>query len=168
MATRNSQFPASALQASTSFASLAMKSAEMALASAQTIFYRTWMMMAAGSEPTAKDWREYMRMSAEKLAAAASSSRAWTTSGPGVGRRASALADAQHQVLDAALDLGRARSLPDLLAAQNRYATALAASGDAALGFWRSYVEAMSGGMRPYHTRATANARRLGNARNRR
>ena len=149
------------LTTSTAFTDLMMKTAEMALASAQTIFHRTTMMAAAGLSPNAKERREFTRMGSEKVTAATASAQAMFGDWYGFNQKLATLAQAQWNVAAAMASFASVRTLADLMAAQERYFNTAMHSGEAALNMWTVSVGTASKGLKPIHSRASANAKRL-------
>lgn len=142
---------------------VAWKTGEMVLASVQVIQHRTGRMAAAGARPSARDRREFTLMGQEKIEASVES--------------ASAMA-AQMMAMNALLGT---RALKNMMTGAAAL-TSLAASRTAGQGMARQVklvrtimqsagiTAQMSGaaarlaqhGLKPIHSRATANAKRLG------
>lgn len=138
---------------------LAVKTAEMMLASAQVIGHRTARMAGAGLAPGPKDQQEFLLMGHEKLEAAAESAHAmaehllamnhrlWEQTSAGMLSGTTAmLSFATNPSLDQQAGLVELMNLPA------RNASTLAGSAPA---FARR-------ALKPIHAKATANARRLG------
>jgi hypothetical protein len=122
--------------------SLALKTAELAIAAPQVIAHRTLRMAMAGASPSARDRKEFHRMGAEKVAAVAESWNAMAFQ-----------AFRANQQL--ALSCMQSFWFPWLGArSPSRQMT------NAALGI-------LGKGMAPIHRRAVGNARRLGRAKRR-
>ena len=123
-----------------SYSSLALKSAELAWAAPQVVAHRLARMSLAGASPSARDRREFERMTSEKTAAFAES---WLA-------MASATMLANQTLAMAALQsfwsapLGSRRQVR----AAGRRAT-------------QSALDIMSRGLAPVHRTAVANAKRL-------
>jgi hypothetical protein len=122
--------------------SLAVKTAELAIAAPQVIAHRTLRMAMAGASPSARDRNEFHRMGAEKVAAVAESWNAMAFQ-----------AFRANQQL--ALSCMQSFWFPWLgVRSPSRQMT------NAALGI-------LGKGMAPIHRRAVGNARRLGRAKRR-
>jgi len=142
---------------------LAMKTAEMMLASAQVIGHRTARMAVAGSAPNARDRREFALMGKEKLDAGAQSGQAMATHlmtmNPQLG------AQAFHNMLQstaALVSLASSRTPAQLIARQAALARALGHSTASILDVAQSATRLAHRGLKPVHAKATANAKRLG------
>jgi hypothetical protein len=105
---------------------LALRTAEMCVASAQVIGHRTHRMATAGPRPSLRDRREFARMGLEKAAAASESM--WAV----------------------AEQFGNLQGSWMLRGWQDP------------MSFWNASARLMGSGLKPIHSRATANARRLG------
>jgi hypothetical protein len=142
---------------------LALKTGEMLLASSVVIHHRSNRIAAAGSNPGARDRREFMLMGQEKLEAAAESAQAMAVRMSGDSMRLGA--QLVQQSMSAGTDMlalmatpaqfwtpqGQATMMRKLFANYSRLAAQM--SGNAA--------RLSSHGLRPIHTRATGNAERL-------
>lgn len=141
---------------------LAWKMGEMSLASAQVIAHRTARMAAAGPVPDARDRREFTRMGTEKLEAATASAQAlashMTTENLTLGARAFG-----HMLTNTAalFSLASSRNAGQFVARQARLADAYAKSAQTTADLAHSALRIAGHGIKPYHARATANARRL-------
>jgi len=142
---------------------LAVKTAEMMVASAQVIGHRATRMAGAGLAPGPKDQQEFLLMSQEKFEAAAESAQAmtelmiatnhrlWEQMSAGMISGTSAMLSlAANPTLEQSLQ--HHTDLLDLMQLPARNASMLA---DSAAGLARR-------GLKPIHAKATANARRLG------
>ena len=142
---------------------LAMKSAEMMLASAQVIGHRTARMALSGAAPNARDRREFALMGKEKLEAGAQSGQAMATHlmtmNPQLG------AQAFHGMLQctaAFVALAGSRTPAQLVARQAALARALGHSTASILDVAQVAARLAHRGLKPVHAKATANAKRLG------
>lgn len=144
------------------WAQLAGRSAQMLLASAQVVAHRSQRMANARHPLAARDVREFTLMGTEKLAAASESAQALTG---GVLAMSQPLTQAWTQSLgvgSALLGLWGSRSAGEWIEQQALlWRTAAAAGHDATTA---SNAAARHAGrvLAPVHSRATANARRLG------
>jgi hypothetical protein len=147
---------------------LGVKTMQMSTAAAQVIAIRTTRMAAAGLNPSAADRREMSLMGAEKVDAF---SRAGQALASGAAPLLAGLAGQAYRtgmdVFDAAVHLAASRSLPQTMDRQRRLADTLmrnapaAQQGAAATATARLAHRALA----PVHAKATANARRLTQAR---
>ncbi|MGE5385304.1 MAG: polyhydroxyalkanoate granule-associated phasin [Betaproteobacteria bacterium] len=141
---------------------LALKAGEMMAASAQVIGHRTQRLALASTPPSARDQREFALMGTEKIAAATESAQAmalrlmsmnpWLV--PNALRHMSNAASAM-------VALSTSRSAGEFIAGQTRLTEALIRSASTASHLAASAGELASHGIKPIHSRATANARRL-------
>lgn len=118
--------------------SLALKSAELAFAVPQVMAHRLTRMAIAGPNPSARDRKEFHRMSAEKTAAFTTGWNAMVV-----------------QTMRANQALAAAMMTSMLSPSAKSAKSAAAAMQGAALGI-------LGKGLAPVHRTATANARRLG------
>ena len=147
-----------------SWATLAWKTGEMMLASGQVIGHRSQRFLAAGHSPNAHDRREFSLMGQEKIAAAAESSQALALSGVKMTQQMGAIAF--QQMLSAAtgmMTLAASRTAEQALARQSRLVRdTLSGSAVATSQLSRSAAQVANRALKPIHSRATGNARRLG------
>lgn len=147
-----------------SWAALAWKTGEMMLASGQVIRHRSQRLVAAGHSPSAHDRREFSLMGQEKFAAAAESSQALALSGVMMTQQLGAIAF--RQMLSAAtgmVTLAASRTAEQALARQSRLVRdTLSGSAAATSQLSRSAAQVANRALKPVHSRAIANARRLG------
>lgn len=142
---------------------LAFQTGEMLMASAQVINHRTHRLVMAGASPNARDRREFALMGQEKVEAATESLQAITTRMIAMNAQLNALAFRQM--------LSGMSGVMSLLASP---AMALSAKGQAALlqnairnstrlaaQLSGSMARIAHHGLRPIHSRATGNAKRL-------
>ncbi len=135
----------------------------MMLASAQVIGHRTGRMAAVGSKPNASDRREFALMGQEKIEAAAKSAHGMAahmmTMDPSLGARA------VQQALAAAtamMSLAGSRTVSQALARQARLVRTMTRSAGTTAQLSGATARLARRGLKPIHSRATANAKRLG------
>lgn len=145
------------------WANLAFKAGEMMLASAQVIGHRTGRMAAAGAIPNERDRREFALMGQEKVDAAAESAQAMTTQivrmNMQLGTRIF------QQMLTGATDLmalAASSNASQSVARQAKLMRTMTRSADTATRYSNAAVRLAQQGLKPIHSRATANAKRLG------
>lgn len=142
---------------------LAVKSAEMWMASAQVIHHRTGRMATAGPNPSARDRREFHLMGQEKLEAAGESLQAMTAHMITASQQMGLLVLKQMNMgagnyLMLAMARGMAESAKASSAIMQR---SLSDSSVIGSRFTQTTAEVMQRGLKPVHQRATANAKRL-------
>lgn len=142
---------------------LAWKTAELAVASASVIGHRTDQMARAGPIPNARDRGEFARMAYEKIEAHRESAAAL--------RRRSTGAYINHSARTFGLVLESTAALMSLCGSQNsgqflarqaRLTRTLTQVAAAAVGLSDATAELATLGLAPIHSRAVANAKRLG------
>jgi len=121
-------------------AAVMAKAAELALATPQVIAHRMLRMATAGSSPSARDKREFHRMSAEKTAAFIESWNAMALE---------------------TLRVNQALSASFLQAFWSAWLPSKPAAGTM-MQWHNASLRILGKGMGPVHRRAVANARRLG------
>ena len=140
----------------------ARKMTEMSMASAQVIAHRTARMAAAGPSPNARDRKEFTRMGREKVEASAESARAIaahiTTTNLQLGVRAFSQMMSATAAFTA---LAASRTPAQFVACQARLAQTVARSTITAADLSTSTARLAKRGLKPIHSRATANAKRL-------
>lgn len=146
---------------------LALKTAEMWLASAQVISHRTGRMALAGPRPSAKDRKEFHLMGQEKIEAAGESMMALSTRMFAANQQMGALMLRQMTAgAGSAFMLATIRTLAQSTRINAELAgRAWANSGAVANQLARSGADVLHHGMKPVHARATANAKRLAKVR---
>ncbi len=141
---------------------LALKTGEMMLASAEVIVQRTNQMAIAGPKPSARDRREFTLMGQEKIEAANESAQTIAAQmmriNPLLGWRAFSQAVA---VANAMMSVASSRTVAQSLRRQAALAHTLAQSGATAPRICKSAAQVARHGLKPLHSRATANAKRL-------
>ncbi|MDN5850511.1 MAG: hypothetical protein L0H63_12890 [Nitrococcus sp.] len=142
---------------------LAMKTGEMMLASASVIDHRTRRMSAAGAQPSARDRREFGVMRDEKIKATNQASQAMTAqflrTDPLLWVRAY---QQMVAVTTAMMSLAASRTINQLFERQARLMRTLSGSITPMFAFSAATARLAQRGLTPIHSRATANARRLG------
>jgi hypothetical protein len=141
---------------------LAAKTGEMMMASAQVIQHRTGRMATAGPIPDLKDQREFRLMGQEKIEAIAESTQAMAlqmmTMNPMLGLRAF---DLMMKGSTAMLSLATSTTFGQSLSQQARLAKVLTESANANTELSHSALKIAAHGLKPIHSRATSNAKRL-------
>ncbi|WP_280154854.1 polyhydroxyalkanoate granule-associated phasin [Piscinibacter sp. XHJ-5] len=142
---------------------LALRTGEMLTSSAQVIAHRTGRMAAAGHSPNARDRREFTRMGLEKVEAAGES--LWAM-GQQIAQMNTRLAMKAWQDAVAAgtawMSMAGSRTLPQLMQRQVALAKSVSASAKSAERMSDATARVAKHGLKPIHSRATANAKRLG------
>jgi len=142
---------------------LAWKTGEMMLASAQVIHHRTGRMAAAGATPSVRDRREFALMGQEKLEAGVESAKAMAaqlmTLNPLLGARA-----VKHMMSGAAevMSLAASRTAGQAMARHAKLVRTMTQSAATAAQLSGAAARLAHRGLIPIHSRATANAKRLG------
>ncbi len=144
------------------WANLALKTGEMMFASAQVIGHRTGRMATAGSKPSARDRREFKLMGQEKVEAASASACSMTShmmrANTQLGTRA------VRQMLADATDimaLAASRTAGQSIARQAKLVRTMTRSVNTASQLSAAAAQLAQHGLKPIHSRATANAKRL-------
>lgn len=141
---------------------LAVKTSEMMMASAQVIQHRTGRMAAAGVTPSLRDQREFTLMGQEKMEAIAESTQAMAlqmmSMNPMLGLRAFDLMMKSSGVM---LSLATSTTIGQSLSQQAKLAKVMAESAKANSEFGNTAVKIVHHGLKPIHSRATSNAKRL-------
>ena len=142
---------------------LAFKTGEMMLASAQVIGHRTNRMVLAGPTPNARDQREFTLMSTEKVSAAAESARAMALSMIRLNQQFGTLAFKQMLTgATAMMSLASSRATGQSVARQARLVRDTMANSAAATSqISASTARLVNKGLKPIHSRAKGNAKRL-------
>jgi hypothetical protein len=141
----------------------ALKTAEMMSASAQVIGHRSRRLAAATTPLSKRDRKEFSLMGLEKVDAAVESAQSITKQAlaldPLLGLRASG-----HMLATAAamLSLASSRNVAQAVARQARLLRVASDSTSTLLGVSRASAALVHSGLRPVHSRAMANAKRLG------
>jgi hypothetical protein len=149
----------------TPFAELMIKSSEIMLASGQTVFYRTLMMAGANAAAlTDVERREFTRMYTEKLQAAMECGQIMASEMVRLNQQFAMMAWTQFLGGGMAMaSLTTGRNPAGTIAAQNRFMNNAAKQvGDATQKIATAVARAAAKGLKPVHTTASANARRLG------
>jgi hypothetical protein len=142
---------------------LAMKTAEMILASAQVVGHRTGRMALAGLAPNARDQREFALMGQEKIEASAQSAQAIATHMLSMNQQLGTQAfNNMLRSTAAYLLLASSRTPGQLIARQVALARALGQFVVSIAEVSKSATKLAHRGLKPIHAKATANAKRLG------
>lgn len=141
---------------------LAMHTAEMLVASAQVISHRTSRMATAGHSPSLRDRREFTRMGLEKIEAAGESAVAMgqqlATANTAMGLRA--WRDLYNASTALMLFAG-SRTLPQVIDRQAKLMHTISRSAASTSQLAEAAARITKHGLKPIHSRATANAKRL-------
>lgn len=142
---------------------LAFKTGEMMLASALVIGQRTNRMAGAGLSPSASDQREFALMGSEKISAAAESAHAMASSMLSLNQQIAALAFKQMLTgATAMMSLLSSRTPGQSVARQASFVRdSMANSTVAASQLSTSTAQLVKRGLKPIHSRAKGNAKRL-------
>ena len=147
----------------TSLFDLARKTTETAAASAQTIHHRTRRMAKAGLTPNQRDRKEFALMGWEKLEAAAEASAHVGTEWLRLNQRLGDIA-AQQAIINATamFSLFGNRNVGQMMQTQSAWnRKSLALANQAGSELVTALTRSASKGLKPVHSRATKNARRL-------
>lgn len=142
---------------------LALKTSEMMLASAQVIGHRTGRMAAAGAIPSARDQKEFALMGQEKIEAVAESTQAIAAQMIRANQQLGTLAF--RQLIGGAsgfMALAASRTMAQSGRRQAELVRdAVDNSADVASHLSGSIARLADHGLKPIHSRATGNAKRL-------
>ncbi|MDB5770306.1 MAG: hypothetical protein JWM42_680 [Burkholderia sp.] len=142
---------------------LALKTGEMMVASAQVINHRTGRMATAGAIPNARDQKEFTLMGQEKVEAIAESGQAMAASMMRVNQQMRKLAF--EQWMSGAIGFMSMATSRTMVQSGKRQAEfvrdAMENSAAAASHLSGSIVSMADHGLKPIHSRATDNAKRL-------
>lgn len=142
---------------------VALKSSEMMMASAQVVSHRTNQMMNAGMIPNAKDQTEFNLMGQEKMEAAGESMMAMTNYMMSLNHQIGT--QFVSQMLNSSSDilsLATSRTPAEAFERQAKLMTTLSDCATQASNMSSQAAEMTQRGMKPVHSRAVANAKRLG------
>jgi hypothetical protein len=143
---------------------LAMKTSEMMLASAQVISHRTTRIAQAGPLPNARDRKEFTLMGQEKLDAAAASAQAMAARMVSANQQFAAAAF--QQMMNSAGGWMALLTAPTAALSGQKQAElvrdAVMDSAAAASQVADSIAHVAHHGLKPIHSRAVSNAKRLG------
>ena len=146
-----------------SWLSLARKTAEMMVASAQVIHHRTGRMAAAGHKPSARDRREFALMSQEKIDATLESAQAMSSQMMATNAR---LGLRYFQLMStstaALMSLASSRTVSQTIARHAKLVRTVSAGAPLSAAVSKAAVKIAHRGLKPMHSRANANAKRLG------
>lgn len=140
-----------------------MKTGEMMLASAQVINHRTGRMASAGLTPDSRDRQEFALMGQEKIAAASESAQAIAARMLNLNQQMGTLAFNQMVAGTAGImSVAAAKTMAQSSKAQAEFVRdTMSSSAKAASQLADSVVRIAHHGLKPVHSRATANAKRL-------
>ena len=142
--------------------SLACKTSELMLASAQVIHHRVGRIAAAGPTPNARDRREFALMAQEKIEAGIESAYGVTAQmialNPLLGARA-----ATHMIrgASAVMSLAASRTADQAIARQAAIIRIMTEAAPTAAYLSGAAAQVVRRGLNPLHSRATANVKRL-------
>lgn len=142
----------------------AWNTGEMMLASVHVIGHRSNRMLSADTPPNAADQREFALMGQEKVTAAAESAQAMSFAWLRFNQQVAAIAFRQMFAGTAAIrSLAASRTPGQSLARQTRLVRdTMTHSAAATSQLSKSAARVAQRGLKPIHSRATANAKRLG------
>ena len=137
---------------------------EMLLASAQVIGHRSDRMISAGTSPALADRREFALMGQEKIAAAAESVKAMALGWMALNHQLGGIAFKQMLAgTEAIMSLAVSRTPGQSVARQTKLVSATITHAAAATSqLSQSTARLAHRGLKPIHSRATGNAKRLG------
>jgi|ERR1700674_1160932 hypothetical protein len=141
---------------------LAFKTAEMMMASAQVIGHRTSRMAMAGPTPNERDRREFSLMGQEKMEAASESAQVMAQHMIAINQQIGARAFSQ--MLAGATDmwsLAASVTAGQALVRHAKLVRTLSGGAVSASRLSTSAARIAQRGLKPIHSRATANAKRL-------
>ena len=162
MTTRRNPLDYSCFSPFVLWGSLAAQTAEMMLASAQVIGHRTRRMALAGVAPSARDRREFALMAQEKVHAGSRSVQAMTSHVLKGNQLLYAQAFANMlQTTSALVMLASSRTPAQWIARQKALGRTLGSSRAGIADVQKSATRLAHRGLKPFHAKATANAKRL-------
>jgi len=146
------------------WSAVAWKFGEMMLASTQVIGYRSALLRSGGSPADPDNVRELALMGQEKMAAGAESARAMAIDSMMLGQKLGLIALQQMMSnMTSSMSLSASRSASQTMARQALFTDkTLKNSASATALISRSTARIAQKGMKPIHSRAAANASRLG------
>jgi hypothetical protein len=146
------------------WSAVAWKFGELMLASAQVIGYRTGQMLSPAASSGSRNTREFALMGQEKVSAALESGRAVALDSVALGQQLGTIAVRQMLAnMTAFMSLAGSRSVGDAMNLQGKIVgKAVRDSANGASRLSRSGGMIAKKSLKPIHSRATANARRLG------
>jgi hypothetical protein len=145
------------------WARLALNTGEMMMASAQVITYRTGRMATAGGPPTILDQREFTLMGQEKIEAVTESAQAMASRMLSLNQEIGAMALMQMVAgTTGIMSIAASRTVTQSSRLQMELVRdAMYSSADVASQLADSVARLAQQGLKPIHSRAMANARRL-------
>ena len=142
---------------------LANQATEMMLASAEVISHRTGRMASAGPAPSADDLDEFSLMTQEKFEAAAESSFSVTAHWLQLNQQLWTQTFSQMQAgMSALMSAATSPNVAESMTHHAALITAMSPSVEAQAQFANAAADLAHTALKPIHTRATANAVRLG------
>jgi hypothetical protein len=144
------------------WSTLALRTIEMLTASAQVIAHRTSRLASAGHSPSLRDRREFSRMGLEKVEAAGES--LWAMGQHLTAMNAGLALRAWQDAATAGtawLSLAGSRTWPQAVQRQAALARTMSQSAQSASRLSDATARMATKVLKPIHSRATANARRL-------
>ena len=145
------------------WSAFAQKTSEMMLASASVIGHRTRRMAQAGPLPNQRDRREFALMGKEKVEAAVDSAHAIAMHMMSMNRHLGAQAFKQMMAgATAMLSVASSRTVQQSITNQAKLMQLMNESAMTMSTLSGSAARLAHTGLKPIHSRATANARRLG------
>lgn len=142
---------------------LAWKTGEMMLASAQVVYHRTRRMTVAGAQPSARDRREFALMGQEKIEAGVESASAIAAQMITMNLLLGALAVKHLTAAAAAVtSLATSRTAGQAVARRAKLVRTFTRSAATTAQLSGAATRLAQRGLKPIHSRATANAKRLG------
>lgn len=141
---------------------LALKTTEMLAASAQVITHRTGRMAKAGPSPSLRDRREFTKMGAEKVEAIGES--AWAMAQQLSKTQADLGLRAWQDMMKAGtawMSFAGSKTLPQVMARQSKLMQTMTQSAQSAGRVSDAAARVTKKGLKPVHSRAVANAKRL-------
>lgn len=145
------------------WANLAVTTSEMLLASSQVIGHRLNRIATAGVMPSKRDQREFVLMGQEKIEAATESAFAVAVRTVGMSQEMSVLAfETMMNAATGAMSFAASRSILQTTRSQEELVRqAIHSSAAAASQISESVANIAAHGLKPVHSRATKNAKRL-------
>lgn len=142
---------------------LAWETGETMLASAQVIHHRAGRIAAAGTLPSARDRREFTLMGQEKVDAGVESGSAMAAQLMSMNPLLGALAVKHMMKAAAAITaLAASRTVGQAVARHAKLVRTLSQSASVTAELSGATARLARSGLKPIHSRATANAKRLG------
>ena len=142
---------------------LAWKTCEMMLASAQVIQHRTGRMAVMGAKPSARDRREFALMGQEKIEAGIESASAMAAQMMAMNPLLATRAVKNMMTgATALMSLATSQTASQAMVRHAKVVGIMAQSASPTAQVFGAAARLAQHGLKPIHSRATANARRLG------